>query len=484
MEEHHVKDNQQERMTQRHPRSSEQSESAPYIRERIVKRRSWREYLFMAAIGIILAMVMGLSVGAGVAWFAPLLNHSVSNPGDEKESDDSTEERLQSTEGESTSQSESASANDNETDNTAGTSGRREDVTESGQDIQPSGIDADLDGLTEEELRRLIAEYVNSQSASADMGQISEAMKALYSQVDTYYLTVRVTTSVDSLVAETDISALMIQVTDTSLNLLVNADEVARAIGLEVLVENVGYAAVQKSSDSLTGLTLLTADISGMKPEVRETLKPAKLGSETASESGDILIAAGSPMGFAGSFQCGMMTGTTVYEEEQDMHLSIIYTDMTVASNQTGSGFLWNLEGEAVGWINSDYQSTGAYAHVLTAVAIDDVIPAVNKLLEGTGAAYLGVRGQNISEQMARDNGLEAGIYVREVTVNSPAYGAGIQSGDIICGVDGAKVLTMEELTEVLAGHSPGDTVQMVVMRWNRDGYTEMKVKLDLGNRM
>ncbi|MEO1009087.1 MAG: M28 family peptidase [Planctomycetota bacterium] len=63
----------------------------------------------------------------------------------------------------------------------------------------------------------------------------------------------------------------------------------------------------------------------------------------------------------------------------------------------------------------------------------------------------------------ADDN--ESGVLLAEVTENGPAAKAGLRSGDRLVRWDGQKILDTGTLGELVARHSPGDTVNVGVMR-------------------
>jgi len=77
----------------------------------------------------------------------------------------------------------------------------------------------------------------------------------------------------------------------------------------------------------------------------------------------------------------------------------------------------------------------------------------------------------------ARDNG--AGVVVDGVTPKGPADTAGLQTGDVIIGIDDTDVKSIADIEAFLAGKKPGDTVSITIMR----GETMMLYGLKLGAR-
>ena len=71
---------------------------------------------------------------------------------------------------------------------------------------------------------------------------------------------------------------------------------------------------------------------------------------------------------------------------------------------------------------------------------------------------------------------IDKGVYVFQVSLDSPAGYAGLQRGDIILSVDGNEVNTVADLRTYIATRKVGDTVQIVL---DRDG-TEQTMDISL----
>ena len=77
-------------------------------------------------------------------------------------------------------------------------------------------------------------------------------------------------------------------------------------------------------------------------------------------------------------------------------------------------------------------------------LGISDLKSMIQELSNGNSPVYFGIKGQNVTGTMATRYGLPVGIYVTDIELDSPAYAAGIQPGDIITGIDGNMVLTIQ----------------------------------------
>ncbi|MEM9481272.1 MAG: PDZ domain-containing protein [Verrucomicrobiota bacterium] len=81
--------------------------------------------------------------------------------------------------------------------------------------------------------------------------------------------------------------------------------------------------------------------------------------------------------------------------------------------------------------------------------------------------AWLGVATEDVppvlATQLGRDN--TRGAVVTAVVPDSPAEKSGLQRHDIVLFMDGVEVMAPNELTEFMAGKSPGQTVELKVLR-------------------
>ena len=80
------------------------------------------------------------------------------------------------------------------------------------------------------------------------------------------------------------------------------------------------------------------------------------------------------------------------------------------------------------------------------------------------------------------DSQTPAGLLVQGLTENGPAEKAGVLEGDYITAINGTRVTSTQELTDVLDQFSAGDTVELTIARYTYgnsttpmntdDGYT------------
>jgi S1-C subfamily serine protease len=74
---------------------------------------------------------------------------------------------------------------------------------------------------------------------------------------------------------------------------------------------------------------------------------------------------------------------------------------------------------------------------------------------------------------------VQHGVLLGGVTAGSPAEAAGLRRGDILIRLGPREVADLEGFTAVLREHSPGDEVDIVVIRQGE----ELRVRAVLGTR-
>jgi serine protease Do len=93
--------------------------------------------------------------------------------------------------------------------------------------------------------------------------------------------------------------------------------------------------------------------------------------------------------------------------------------------------------------------------------------------------AWLGVYTQSVDDEIAEGFKLatNSGAIINQVVEDSPADEAGLRENDIVIAIDGRRVETADDLTDMIRDHEAGDKVSIKVMR---DGAEkEFQVTLD-----
>ena len=145
------------------------------------------------------------------------------------------------------------------------------------------------------------------------------------------------------------------------------------------------------------------------------------------------------------------------------------------------------MSGAVIG-INSAKYADEAVEGMGFAIPISTAVPIINDIIKSEQVpeeeqGYLGIRGQDVDEEYAEYYNIPLGVYVGEVTENSPAAQAGLQAGDIITEIDGKEIKTMTGLQEKLAKLKAGSEVKVVVKRTDNGTYKEHTLTVTLGKK-
>lgn len=184
------------------------------------------------------------------------------------------------------------------------------------------------------------------------------------------------------------------------------------------------------------------------------TFTPARLGDADELRVGQLVIAIGNPMGFAGSVTAGVVSAlnrSLVTRDGSHTRLveNVIQTDAALNPGNSG-GALANSDGEVIG-INTAVAGVG----LGLAVPINDTTrKIVYSLIHGgrVRRGYLGIAGfgRPVKPRLASTIGRDRGLEVVEVVSGSPAEAAGVSRGDILVEVDHQPVNDAGDLQQLL----------------------------------
>lgn len=208
-----------------------------------------------------------------------------------------------------------------------------------------------------------------------------------------------------------------------------------------------------------------------------DSVNIAMIADSGAVRQGDMILAVGKLYGFASSMGYGMATGVENIVNDTDSAYRLINTDILGSGNPTG--VISNLKGEIAGIITTSYNSGNS--SLINAYAISDIALLLERLSNGNTTPYLGIKGQEVTNEIKEKYEIPDGIYVTAVETNSPAYRAGIQTGDVISVVNEKNISTMNELMTSLGDHKVNDDLNLIVKRKGRDEYKEIEFNLVLG---
>jgi S1-C subfamily serine protease len=201
-------------------------------------------------------------------------------------------------------------------------------------------------------------------------------------------------------------------------------------------------------------------------------VEPAPLGDASRLRVGQLVVAIGNPLGFAGTVTAGVVSALGRSLAARDGRSSrlvenVIQTDAALNPGNSG-GALANSRGEVVG-INTAVAGIG----LGLAVPVDAATRAILGSLMRDGRvrrAFLGVVGgtRPLPPRLARKLGQDRALEVVQLLEGSPAAGAGVRPGDLVVALDGRPVESVADLQRILVGDMVGRAVGVRVVRGER----------------
>lgn len=236
-----------------------------------------------------------------------------------------------------------------------------------------------------------------------------------------------------------------------------------------------------KQKDAVSGMAVVSVSMGALESSVRDSLEVLTLGNSYTVRQGDLILAVGGPSGIVHSLDYGYVSYVQKNALMADRVCRVLYSRIS-ADAQKGT-FLLNTSGELIGWaMEPQGNADGSTNSSVQIMGISDYKGILEKLTNGASAPYLGVIGQEVSESMTAQ-GLPNGIYVMNVIADSPAYNAGIQSGDVIVGINGASITSMKEYQSAVDGMEVGQQATVSVERNGREQYTQLEFPVTVGSR-
>lgn len=239
------------------------------------------------------------------------------------------------------------------------------------------------------------------------------------------------------------------------------------------------YTASLKKHDINNGLAIFSVPRGDITDATWAAIKVSVLGNSNLVKQGDVVMALGDMFGYADGIDYGIVSSTGYKESFYDGECDVISTDIPLDAN--GSGVLFNIEGEVIGMISPSIwedRETG----VVNAYAISDLKSVIELLANGESVPYIGIYGTTVTHELQETQGMPAGIYVVDVDPDSPAMAAGIQSGDIICRVDGEDVTSIGTYQQAVLETDTGDMIRLVGQRLGTDGYVDVNFDVTVGS--
>jgi S1-C subfamily serine protease len=242
----------------------------------------------------------------------------------------------------------------------------------------------------------------------------------------------------------------------TNHHVVEDADELA-----VVFADGGRWTATVVGSDPLTDVAVLRIS--------RSDLTPIDIGTSSNLEIGEGAVAVGNPLALAGgpSVTVGVISAMdrSLTLDDGTQLYGLVQTDAPITRGSSG-GALLDPSAHLIGITSAIAVSDVGAEGLGFAIPIDLVIGIVDDLIrEGeVHHALLGIRGQTA---LANQDGAQypVGVLVDDLLDDSAYVNGGGQINDVITGLDGEPVYTLDRLLTVLRYHRADETVPVTVTR-------------------
>ena len=283
---------------------------------------------------------------------------------------------------------------------------------------------------------------------------------------------------------------------DSELLIVSNNHVVEGATNIAVtFINETSVEGIVKGTDEDNDLAVVAVSLDDIDDDTMSQIRIASAADSDEVRVGEQVVAIGNALGYGQSVTTGIVSalgrevtvrdtyGYSDYEE-------LIQTDAAINAGNSG-GALLNMNGEVIG-INSIKASANGVEGMGYAIPTAKALPIIQRLMNREtrekvsedDMPYIGITGENVDESVSQLYGLPVGIYLSEVSEDSPADEAGLRKGMIMTAFDGEKIKTMADLQKMLEYYAAGETVTVTVQKADENGeIQEQEISLTLGRR-
>lgn len=203
-------------------------------------------------------------------------------------------------------------------------------------------------------------------------------------------------------------------------------------------------------------------------------LSAATYGNSSTLSVGDKVVAIGNPLGeLSNTATTGIVSALNRDLSIDGKKMNLLQTDASINPGNSG-GALFDSSGNLIGIVvakstGSDVEGLGFAIPINRAAKVAKTLIKTGKGASGStsnsSTPKIGISVTELSEDEAKENGLNgAGVYVADVT-SSNAREAGFKTGDRIVSADGTVISSYDKLKSVLQKHKSGDKIKVIVER-------------------
>lgn len=219
-----------------------------------------------------------------------------------------------------------------------------------------------------------------------------------------------------------------------------------------------------------------STDIAVLKINSEENLPFVTFADSDLLQVGDVVFAAGNPLGIGLTVTMGIVSATRrteldVFRGQQGAYENFIQTDASINQGNSG-GALLDAQGRLVGINTAIISQTGSSIGIGLAIPVNMVRKVLTDFVNA-GSIRRGFLGVELIE----GNGVDGAI-IGKVVSQSAADLAGLRAGDVILKVGNTRVSSVNQSRLAISQTDPGSRIPIVVLRDKKE--ITLNVTLDL----
>ena len=227
-------------------------------------------------------------------------------------------------------------------------------------------------------------------------------------------------------------------------------------------------------------------DLALLSVTTDKKLVAAQWGDSKKARVGDWVIAIGNPFGLGSTVTTGIISSKMrdvsarmAHSSGADYVSGYIQTDASINMGNSG-GAMFDIDGNVLGVNTAIYSPNGGNIGIGFAIpsALAQKVIDQLKLFGRTRRGWLGVRIQNVTDEIAETLGLESakGALVGDVAPKGPGADAGLKTQDVILTFNGVVVEESRDLPQIVGESEIDSIVPMEVWRGGKKITLNVKV--------
>ncbi|MCW8109582.1 DegQ family serine endoprotease [Alteromonas ponticola] len=210
-------------------------------------------------------------------------------------------------------------------------------------------------------------------------------------------------------------------------------------------------------------------------------LKAVKFADSDVMEVGDFVVAIGNPFGLGQTVTTGVISALGRTGLGIEGYENFIQTDASINPGNSG-GALVNLAGELVGINTAIISPAGGNVGIGFAIPANMAYASMLQIVDSgevkRGQIGIGIQDitPNLREAFKLENG-RTGVLITQVVEDSPAFRAGLRTGDVIIAIDGKPTTSTGILRSQIGMKAIGQKARVALLRDGRELNVDVKVQ-------